>query len=246
MTIEVEIGFWTFSLTGLVEEGGTEGVFKSLSGSDYAGQFKDNASHGKGVMRFQVLVLEGGYDSYCGDWDDGYFTGHGEAASFDGATYRGQWSRSLRHGYGEYVDVSGKYQGQWEDDLKHGPIRRTTPDGSVNDTIWESDQDTGVPCNADDAVANAEEGLVYLSLLFLYDITFLYTPNPAALKGSQSAYDARCIVARIKGVPEPEKPGLCVVNSVTNRTHPSSRGVLILSLLNALISNVKSNTPTLL
>ena len=147
------------SLTGLIEEGCNEGVFTD-SLTEYAGQFKDTGAHGKGVSKWGVYQ-----DS--GDWEDGKRSGYGERLFRGGAVYQGQWSRGDRHGYGVYVnDNRGKYQGQWMKGYgKHGLIRYTAPDGTVRDTIWQRNIDTGAPCNANDAVKEAEEGLCNLFLL---------------------------------------------------------------------------------
>ena len=38
---------------------------------------------------------------------------------------------------------------------------------------------------------------------------YVNLPHPAVLKAVESAYEARCLAARIKGEKEPERPGEC-------------------------------------
>ena len=116
--------------------------------------------------------------------------------------YRGQYESGNAHGYGEYTDDKGKSQGQFVGDKGvHGMIRHTSLDGSVSDTIWELGNSTEIECNADDAVEQAEQGLLP------HPVNNHSLTHPAALKAIESGYEARVIAAQIRGEPEPVKPG---------------------------------------
>ena len=117
------------TLTGLLEEGASEGAFKhDTRRVEYIGQIKGDKAHGWGMKKCEF--------EECGDWFEGNFTGFGEVLGSNGAYNCGEWEKSDRVGYGEEVTVKGTYQGYMVKGVGwHGPIRHTAPSGAVKDTI---------------------------------------------------------------------------------------------------------------
>ena len=63
---------------------------------------------------------------------------------FDSSTYRGQYNRGNREGFGEAVYTDGSiYQGSWMGDKRSGQGRMVYPDGSLYQGLWEQDKPHG-------------------------------------------------------------------------------------------------------
>lgn len=76
----------------------------------YAGQFKENQKHGRGVLKHKDGSI------YVGNWMNNKRHGQGEMYYSNGDRYVGQWAEGLKHGEGTYHFVSNHclFEGTWE------------------------------------------------------------------------------------------------------------------------------------
>jgi hypothetical protein len=82
----------------------------------YAGQWLDDARHGRGVFNYK------NGDSYNGEWKNGVRHGVGILTlAGDGGVYEGEWFNDKRHGFGVFDYVNGDhFEGAWVEGLKEG------------------------------------------------------------------------------------------------------------------------------
>lgn len=79
-----------------------KGIYTSIVGSSYDGEWLDGNRHGIGIMTFK-----------------------------DGSTYNGHWMHGQKHGRGELTMVTGfRYRGGWDRDSMQGKCEMSYPDGS--------------------------------------------------------------------------------------------------------------------
>ena len=99
-------------------------------GSTYAGEWRDDVRHGKGIMKY----VDG---RYTGEWKDDQRNGQGTATYADRSMYAGEWKDDQRNGQGtmKYAD-GGKYAGEWKDDQRNGHGIATHADGSTYTGEW--------------------------------------------------------------------------------------------------------------
>ena len=83
----------------IVKRHGT-GVFQDTF-MTFDGQWKDDAIHGDGVLKFASGA------TYTGSFYEGKFDGQGTYEWPDGSRYEGQWRFNRMHGEGQYADVTG-------------------------------------------------------------------------------------------------------------------------------------------
>ena len=173
--VEVSILCHSDYFIGHVDEGSFEGTFTNENSvREYTGQFKDGTAQGKGVLTWPDGAV------HSGDWLESTPYGYGELKyDGDGAEYyRGQWDMAP-NGFGEKVDKTGSYLGQYRNGLHLGPVRHTSPDGVVKDTIWEKGKgtfdpsfDTGVVCDASEVAEKAADGaLAHIAITLIMHLT---------------------------------------------------------------------------
>jgi hypothetical protein len=82
----------------------------------YAGQWLDDARHGRGVFNYK------NGDSYNGEWKNGVRHGVGILTlAGDGGVYEGEWFNDKRHGFGVFDYKNGDhFEGAWVEGLKEG------------------------------------------------------------------------------------------------------------------------------
>ena len=82
----------------------------------YAGQWLDDARHGRGVFNYK------NGDSYNGEWKNGVRHGVGILTlAGEGGVYEGEWFNDKRHGFGVFDYVNGDhFEGAWVEGLKEG------------------------------------------------------------------------------------------------------------------------------
>ena len=97
------------------------GVYTSLTGYSYEGEFKDNKPNGQG------LFSSPSGKHYQGGFKDGKLNGYGVMIYPDGRHYEGEFKDNNRHGYGVMTYQDGgmyeegsRYEGQFKDDKRHG------------------------------------------------------------------------------------------------------------------------------
>ena len=88
----------------------------------YKGQFVGNKRHGKGSLEFEDKMVT---YSYAGDFRDDAQTGHGVLHMSCGDKYSGEFLDGKYHGCGEYVYRDGSvYKGEFYHGLMHGLVTR--------------------------------------------------------------------------------------------------------------------------
>ncbi|GMF54016.1 unnamed protein product [Phytophthora fragariaefolia] len=127
------------------------------NGGRYAGQWKSNQRHGKGIYQ-----SPDGYE-YIGDWfngrkhgigiqtcpsgeryvghfEDGKIHGTGIFFAANGDRYEGQFQRNRPNGFGKFKKVTGgRYVGNTIDGLANGVGTVSTADGEVYKGHWDMD-----------------------------------------------------------------------------------------------------------
>lgn len=104
------------------EEGKRDGfgVFYYNNGDKYEGEWKNDKTHGKGII-FYHDNEERDRISYHGDFKDGNIEGIGVLEWKNGSKYEGELKNDKRHGKGKiYMSNGSTYEGDWLDNLKHG------------------------------------------------------------------------------------------------------------------------------
>ncbi|CCW69109.1 unnamed protein product [Phytomonas sp. Hart1] len=111
-----------------LRDGTKEGLGQTLfpTGDCYAGLYRQNERHGKGIYWWsQTSAL------YCGDWVGNLRHGYGRMVYPDGSRYLGHWTNDSKNGQGRYIYVDGSnYDGMWVNNEKHGRGRYNFTDGS--------------------------------------------------------------------------------------------------------------------
>jgi hypothetical protein len=79
----------------------------------YAGMFKDNMFHGKGILTFFNHPT---FKEYSGDFFEGRRQGNGTMI-YNNMKYIGTWDHDMRHGKGEIINSEGRGEGEYEEDI---------------------------------------------------------------------------------------------------------------------------------
>ena len=89
------------------------GVYTSLTGYSYEGEFKDNKPNGQG------LFSSPSGKHYQGGFKDGKLNGYGVMIYPDGSRYEGQFKDDKRHGQGImiYLDDGRRLEGEFKEDV---------------------------------------------------------------------------------------------------------------------------------
>ena len=158
---KVTIKFHDAELEGIdIESSATSGLFKGKDGHVYIGEFRDGLPHGLGVGR-------------CPDgrerrvrYDKGKLTGPGVNIDKAGLDYYiGNYLNDERDGYGEQCDSQGVYRGQFVSGKKRcGKGRFISQDGTIRDSIWDNDHDTGVMCDVSTILPLVDKGMELSSI----------------------------------------------------------------------------------
>ncbi|CAF0879741.1 unnamed protein product [Adineta steineri] len=107
-------------------------------GSRYAGEWKNQKQHGKGIGYY----VDG--DKYTGDWIDNKRTDQGIFAWANGDRYEGQWKDNNMNGKGIWYYADGsKYTGDWIDDMMTGQGIFTWASGERYEGQWKEDNMSG-------------------------------------------------------------------------------------------------------
>merc|ERR1711879_845153 len=112
------LGFYEGEFVGGIKEG--KGVFKTIAGAVYTGQWKRNVYHGTGV----IVNSSGSYISrYEGEWQHGRKMGKGTITFSNSDTYEGFFRDDTMHGVGIYTFCSGStIEGKWSHGRLDGKV----------------------------------------------------------------------------------------------------------------------------
>jgi len=119
-----------------------KGTLESDDGTRYVGEWKSGKRCGMGTL--WIRRANGKlYKQYAGQWKDDYQHGRG-VQTLDGETYNGEWSKGVRHGVGtcNYTD-GGVYEGEWFNDQRHGFGVYDYPNGDHFEGGWVEDKKEG-------------------------------------------------------------------------------------------------------
>lgn len=87
------------------------GPYKEISGTCYAGQYKEGQKHGVGCYMWPDGNV------FYGNFQNDEVHGQGTMLYQDGSTYNGEWANNKAHGEGTFKDKEGvQYTGQWSED----------------------------------------------------------------------------------------------------------------------------------
>jgi hypothetical protein len=136
-------GEWTFAGEWKDDERHGRGVERLVDGR-YEGQFQGNRRHGRGV---HVWYATG--NRLEGEWRAGTIHGSGTFTSQDG-TYKGEWKDGEQHGRGVYTYASGdRFEGEFRGGKRHGSGVYVGADGYVYDGEWFRGVENGQGCRSD-------------------------------------------------------------------------------------------------
>jgi hypothetical protein len=137
------------------------GIFITMDGSEYVGEFKDGEPSGQGTLtstngmtyigELKDSMLNGqGTETwpdgrtYVGEFQNGVAIGRGAFTWADGTKYVGEWKAGQPNGQGTKTWPDGrKYVGQFHDWKMDGTGLMNYPDGKVEDGAWKDDKLVG-------------------------------------------------------------------------------------------------------
>lgn len=95
-------------------------VYKSSSGNEYKGNWKDGRRHGQGLAKYRDGEV------YIGEWKRGRRHGHGVLHLANSEVFDGGWDANKKHGLGIYFWADGEADVSWyEYDQRKESIRWT-------------------------------------------------------------------------------------------------------------------------
>jgi len=95
-------------------------VYKSSSGNEYRGNWKDGRRHGQGLAKYRDGEV------YIGEWKRGRRHGHGVLHLANSEVFDGGWDANKKHGLGIYFWADGEADVSWyEYDQRKESIRWT-------------------------------------------------------------------------------------------------------------------------
>ena len=126
--VRVLVGTYEGAWRDDVQDG--EGEMRYVDGSVYVGSFAGGKRHGQGTMRFGGAGKDAS-DVYAGEWRDDAMHGKGYMER-DGDKYVGLFEKGRPHGHGTMRFACGDaYEGRFEDGRPHGEGAMRYVDGSV-------------------------------------------------------------------------------------------------------------------
>ncbi len=80
-----------------------------------------------------TITIETDRGVYVGGYKGGMLEGFGSFYFKNGSRYKGEWKKSMRHGFGIMTTHRGgsSYEGEWKDDAPSGYGKMTRSDGSI-------------------------------------------------------------------------------------------------------------------
>lgn len=117
-------------------------------GSNYTGPTKNRKADGRGKLVFPKKNSFN-YESYEGEFQDGYFFGKGTLIWQSGSKYNGEFIEGRREGFGIYVFNNGRstYEGFFRDGQFHGrgklTIKKENGDSYSYEGNFENDLQSG-------------------------------------------------------------------------------------------------------
>lgn len=103
------------------------------NGNVYSGQFLEGKYNGAGIF----TSLRG--DRYEGDWEQGEKHGNGRYVYPDGSSYSGSFEANKKHGFGIFTWEDGtEYRGHWNEGEPHGEGELVLTDGQRLEGQYEN------------------------------------------------------------------------------------------------------------
>ncbi len=113
------------------------GIFYSMFGCKYVGEWKNNKIHGKGVYTY----INGKYE---GSFIEGKRNGFGRYFFIQGEIYSGQWKDNKKWGHGVYLYCNGnKYEGEWVNCKCQGLGKIYFKNGDIYEGEWNNSKMNG-------------------------------------------------------------------------------------------------------
>ena len=126
-----------------------KGIFITVKGNKYVGDFVNNKLHGKGKLTTKNIQYSGDFKNnkmdgkgkiifnnghqYEGEFRDNEINGKGKFTWHNGDVYEGMMARGKMNGYGKYTYASNGqiFEGQFVNGVKRGDGKITYPSGKV-------------------------------------------------------------------------------------------------------------------